>query len=141
MSVPVNYHAILVAAFASIVLGFLWYGPFFGKPWMKLMGITKESMQGAKKDMTKTYALMIVTTLLTAYILSHLTVFATTYMNTSGVAGGLSSGFWIWLGIAVPLIMDGQLWEKKPWKLFYINAGYRLASFLIMGAILAGWTM
>ncbi len=141
MDVPVNYLAVLLAAFVSIVLGFLWYGPFFGKPWMKLMGISKESMQSGQKGMAKTYALMIVTTLITAYVLSHVTTFGIAYFKTPGVSAGLSSGFWMWLGFAVPLIMDGQLWEKKPWKLFWINAGYRLVSFLLMGAILAGWTM
>lgn len=38
--VPVNYLAILVAAVLSMVLGFLWYGPLFGKEWTKLMGVT-----------------------------------------------------------------------------------------------------
>jgi hypothetical protein len=32
----VNFLAILAAAVANLLLGFLWYGPLFGKPWMKL---------------------------------------------------------------------------------------------------------
>ncbi|HLD39833.1 MAG TPA: DUF1761 family protein, partial [Candidatus Nanoarchaeia archaeon] len=33
-----NYLAVLVAAIAAYVVGFLWYGPVFGKKWMALMG-------------------------------------------------------------------------------------------------------
>lgn len=103
------------------------------------MGITEEAMKKGGEGMGKTYALMILGSFLTAYVLSHLTTFAIAYFKTPGTAAGLSSGFWIWLGIVAPLIMDGQLWEKKPWKLFWINASYRLVSFLLMGAILATW--
>src|SRR6266498_2968533 len=41
-----NYWAILVAVAATMVLGFLWYGPIFGKAWMKEMGIPA----GSKPD-------------------------------------------------------------------------------------------
>lgn len=137
---PVNALAVLVAAASAIVLGFLWYGPFFGTPWMKIMGFTKDDMQKAMKNGAgKTYALMIVASLVTAYVLSHLISFSAAYMQTSGVTVGLSTAFWVWLGFSVPVLMDAQLWEGKTWKLFWINASYRLASLLVMGAILAGW--
>ena len=36
MGVEVNYISILLAAVASMALGFLWYGPYvLGKQWMK----------------------------------------------------------------------------------------------------------
>ena len=50
MNVEINYLAVLVAGVAAVAVGFLWYGPLlFAKPWMKLMGHTKETMEGAKK--------------------------------------------------------------------------------------------
>jgi hypothetical protein len=140
MNVAINYLAVLVAAIASIVLGFLWYGPFFGKPWMKIMGFTKESISKTKQsEMMKSYALMAVTTLIMAYVLAHTTEFAMAYTRTYGVTGGLMSGFWNWLGFMMPLHMHDQLWGGKPWKLFLITAGYSLVSMLMMGAILATW--
>ena len=33
--VEINYLAVLVAAIASMALGFLWYGPLFGNQWKK----------------------------------------------------------------------------------------------------------
>ena len=34
----VNWLAIIIAAVANMVIGFLWYGPVFGKSWMTLSG-------------------------------------------------------------------------------------------------------
>ena len=40
MDLPINLAAVLAAALAAFVLGFLWHGPLFGKLWMRLMGFT-----------------------------------------------------------------------------------------------------
>ncbi|QQR60836.1 DUF1761 domain-containing protein [Candidatus Uhrbacteria bacterium] len=140
MTFTPNYLAILVAAISTVVLGFLWYGPLFGKPWMKLMGIDPSKMsKEAMKGMNKTYALMSIGSLVLAYVLSFTTEFAMTYTQTFGWVGGVMSGFWTWLGFFAPVQMDEQLWGNKPWKLYFINTGYRLVSLIIMGVILAVW--
>ena len=140
MTPVINYLAVLVAAIASIVIGFVWYGPLFGKPWMKIMGMSKESMDKTKqKEMMKSYLLMTIGSLVTAYVLAHTTEFAMAYTRTYGVTGGLMSGFWTWLGFMAPLHMHDQLWGGKPWKLFMITAGYSLVNMLVMGMILATW--
>ncbi|MBI4138832.1 DUF1761 domain-containing protein [Candidatus Uhrbacteria bacterium] len=140
MAPPINYLAVLVAASASMVLGFVWYGPLFGKPWMAIMGYTKETAEKMKqKGMEKTYALMTLGSLVMAYVLAHSTEFAMTYTKTYGVAGGLMSGFWNWLGFIAPILIGSQLWEGKPWKLFLITGGYYLVSLMGMGVILAVW--
>ena len=43
--IPVNYWAVLVAALFTFVLGFLWYGPLFGRTWLRLVGLNPESMK------------------------------------------------------------------------------------------------
>lgn len=137
---PLNYAAVLAAAICSVVLGFLWYGPIFGKPWMKLMGFTAADMEKAKaKGMTQNYVLMALGSLVMAYVLSHALVFASTYLKSSGIEAGIMSGFWNWLGFIVPVVMGDQLWGGKSWKLFPITAGYYLVSLCLMGVILATW--
>lgn len=143
--VPINYAAVVAAAVSNIVLGSLWYGPFFGKPWMQLMGYTPEKMEAMKKDpkgkakMQKSYALAFVGALLMAYVMAHSMVFAEAYLNTSGVASGLTGGFWNWLGFVVPVTLGTVLWEMKPWKLWWINASYYLLSLCVMGVIFSLW--
>lgn len=136
--VPINYVAVLVAALASIVLGFAWYGPLFGKQWMAMMGFTKESIDAAKKKgMAKTYVLMAVGSLVMAYVLAHALVFASAYTKTVGVSAGLMVGFWNWLGFVMPVKMGDQLWGGKPWMLLVLDGGYYLVSLCAMGVILA----
>ena len=45
----VNILAVVVVSIVSMVLGMLWYGPFFGKQWMSLMKLTKLDMEKSKK--------------------------------------------------------------------------------------------
>lgn len=49
--VTVNYWAILAAAVASFVLGWIWHSPFlFGKMYMKLSNMDKKKAEGHKKS-------------------------------------------------------------------------------------------
>lgn len=138
MAQPViNYLAVLAAAVASIVLGFLWYGPLFGKTWTQLMGFDKKKMeQMKKKGMPKqTWALMIVGTLVTSYVLAHFV----DYLDAINIAGALQAAFWLWLGFIAPVQLGMVLWENKPWKLYVINVAYYLVNLGVMASILALW--
>jgi hypothetical protein len=138
--VPVNYLAVVVAAVVNMVLGFLWYGPVFGKQWMALSGFSQADKEKAKaKGMNKEYTLMTVGSLVMAYVLSHSLVFASTYTETAGVAAGVMVGFWSWLGFVAPVTISSVLWDGKPWKLWFLNAGYYLVGLVVMGVILALW--
>ena len=138
--VPVNYLAVLVAAVLSMVLGFLWYGPLFGKPWMKLMGWTKESMKGMKQsEMMKMHGLQFVGSLLMAFVLAHSLIFAATYLKVRGTSAGLQTGFWNWLGFVAPVTVGSVLWEGKSWKLWLLNNAYYLVTLSSMGILLSLW--
>lgn len=137
----INYLAVLVAAIAAVVLGGIWYGPVFGKLWITLMGWTpKEIEEAKKKGMGKSYALTALGALVMAYVLAHFVVgWAMATIAQSAVFIGLQTGFWLWLGIVLPVLLSSVLWEKKSWKLYLLNVGYWLAVLLTMGAILGGW--
>ena len=135
--IPVNYLAVLVAGVASMAVGFLWYGKMlFGKPWMKLMGYTKEPTKEEKKKMGKTYMISFVFTLFTAYVLTHVMTFSQSFYGYTPVMTGLSSGFWMWFGFVMPVQATDVLFGGKKWKLFGINTGYQLASLLVVGVVL-----
>ncbi len=142
--IEVNWLAIVVAAVAAFVIGFIWHGPLFGKTWARLVGIDISPEAIAKfkaegKGMTKSYVLTIVGSLITAYVLSHFITMAGNYFDEMSVGRGLSTAFCAWLAFVAPVTLSRVLWEGKTWKLWFINAGYYLVTFLVMGAILAGW--
>jgi hypothetical protein len=138
--VLINYLAVFVASITSMVIGFLWYGPVFGKLWIKLSGFSKEDVEKAKKKgMAKEYILMFAGSFVMSYVLAHSLVFASAYLKASGVSSGLMTGFWNWLGFVAPVTLGAVLWEGKSWKLWILNNGYYLVTLSVMGLVLSTW--
>lgn len=132
----VNFIAIIGAAVVSVIVGSLWYGPVFGKQWVAEMGWSEEEMKkGKEKSMNKAYTLTIIASLVSAFVLGQIIV----QTGTLGALDGAMVGFWAWLGFGVPLFLSNVLWEGKSWKMFQINAGYQVITWVIMGAVLGAW--
>jgi hypothetical protein len=140
LDIPLNFVTVVVAAAVSFALGFLWYGPLFGKTWMHLSGISKQQMEKAKnKNMTGIFALSAFGSFVMAFVLMHSLTFASTYLHLSGFNAGLQVAFWNWIGFIAPVTMGSVLWEGKSWKLWILNNGFWLISLSVMGGILAVW--
>lgn len=135
--VPVNYLAIVAAAIAAMIIGWLWYGPVFGKTWMRLMGWT--SIPKVNLSPATAYGLGFVGALVQAFVLAHALVFASAYLEVTGISAGLQGAFWNWLGFVAPVTMGMWLWEGKSWKLWVLTAAYYLVTLSAMGMILSLW--
>ncbi len=131
----VNFLAILVAAIANMVIGFVWYGPLLGKQWMKLSGRTKESMVKEKKDMPMVMGSMFVGALVMVYILALFVKYA----GATTLEIGAKVGFLAWLGFVATTMLQDVLYEKKNRQLAGINLGFNLVALVIAGAIIAVW--
>lgn len=135
MDFEINLWAVLGAAAASFVVGFLWYGPVFGKVWMKLSGMSTEKMKSAKLSPAVSMALGFVSSLVTAYVLAH-------FVQLAGVfdLGGVwQLSFWIWLGFFAAVMAGSVLWEGKPVKLYLLNIAYYLVNLFVMAWVLVRW--
>ena len=142
VQVPINYWAVLVSGIAAMALGFLFFGPVFGKLYSSLMGFN--SLDPAKraemmKGMTKSYVITFIGALVTAWVLDHAIIYAGTYMHWSGLSAGLVTGFMSWLGFQATMSLGTVLWDNKPWKLYFLSNGHNLIQLLLMGAILGTW--
>lgn len=140
--VPINYLAVLLSAIVAMVIGFLWYGPLFGKKWSELMGwgpMTPEKMAEMQKKARPAYVITFVGALVMAYVLAHSIVFAGAFLNVTGVSAGLQAAFWSWLGFVAPVTIGTVLWDGKPWMLWVINASYYFVLLLAMGIVLGFW--
>ena len=135
--ISVNLYAVLAAAAANMVLGSLWYGPLFGKAWMKSMGWDPNKVidEKMKKEGQKSMALMVPVSLLAAYVLAHFVDYTVSVTWSEGA----QTGFWLWLGFQVTLITQYVVFEGKSKRSAVINAGYQLVGLMMMGAILAVW--
>ena len=135
----VNLWSVLVAAIATMVVGFLWYSPLlFARPWMVAMGYDPEDkakMQEMQKNAGKSYAISFVASLVSAFVLGK--VIDVTTVNTA--LYGMKVGFAIWLGFVTTVQLTAKLFGNQSTKLYLINTGYQLVCYLVMGAILAIW--
>jgi hypothetical protein len=130
---------VLVAAVATMVVGFVWYSPFlFAKPWTILMGYDpndKAKMDEMRKGAGKTYTLAFVASLASAFVLAKIIDVA----SVNSALYGMKVAFAVWLGFVTTVQLTGALFGRQPTKLYLINTGYQLVCYLVMGAILAVW--
>lgn len=131
----VNWIAIIISTVIAMAVGTFWYSPVgFGKQWMKLIGMTKEKMDGSKANMPVIYGAQIVASIVTAYVLSQIIAFA----GITDFIGGAIVGFWVWLGFVATVMLGGVLYEGRSLNLYWLNVGYQLVVFVLMGAVLGG---
>lgn len=135
----INLWSVLVAAVATMILGFLWYSPFlFARPWTVLMGYDpndKAKIEEMQKGAGKIYGVAFVASLVSAFVLAKIIDITT----VNSVLYGMKIGFAMWLGFVTTVQLTGVLFAKQPVKLYLINTGYQLVCYLAMGAILAVW--
>jgi len=135
----VNLWSVLVAAVATMILGFLWYSPLlFAKPWTLAMGYDlndKAKMDEMRKGAGKLYGITFVASLISAFVLAK--IIDVTTVNSA--LYGMKIGFAVWLGFVTTVQLTSTLFKKRPIKLYLIDTGYQLVCYLVMGAILAKW--
>ena len=134
--VHVNYLAVLVAAVAVFVLGWLWYSPLlFFKPWMRLRGMDPAvAMAGAKMPAGKLF-IELVRFLVLAFVIARFAA----RLGVSGWMGAVHFGLFLWIGFPVILLTGSLLWENIPWKVAAIHAGDWLVKMLVIPIIVSLW--
>lgn len=133
----VNYWAVLVSAIASMVIGSIWYGPLFGKLFMREMGMdqwSKEKQDKMKKSMGLSYFAQFIASLVMFYVVSGMVV----GFGKTTVGGGVLTGFIVWIGFVVPIKLGDAIWGGKK-TLFWLGIGNMLVTLLAVGAIIGTW--
>ena len=159
----INFKAIFVASFSSLIVGFIWYNPrVFGTIWMNETGMTEEKAR--QSSMLKVFGLTLVLSFMLAFIMP---TFVIHQFGALGMIGGPSEvekampsylaflsdygnvfrtykhgalhGSMIGLFVALPVIATNCLFEQKSFKYAAITSGYWIIVMTIMGAIICGW--
>ncbi|MEK7184184.1 MAG: DUF1761 domain-containing protein [Patescibacteria group bacterium] len=135
MDVPIYYLAVFLAAVSSLAVGAAWYSEaLFGKPWKKALGV-KEG--GDKSELGMAIGGSFVLALVTAYVLAHTIEFSHNYFHYSYLQTGLSTAFFLWLGMQMTSAVTHSLFEGSSKVVLKIRLGHDLVSLLLMGLIIA----
>ncbi len=135
----INVLAVLVAALAAFIIGFLWHGPLFGKQWFALMEIPQSKIDEMQaKGMGPMIPNMIgglVQQIIVALVVSYL-------VNALGIAdagGAILLALVLWFGFIAAIHLNMVLWENRKLSLYLFNIAYHLATLVAVTLIVTLW--
>jgi len=132
-----NILAIVLAAVATFVIGFIFHSPPLGNIWMRLANIHPTGNE-KMSDMIPNMLWNLLVNLTTAAVMSMLfwIIFSSPLMGEATWYKGAIWGAWIWLGFIVTSSAIGVIWMKQSFKLWLFECVASLVAFAVMGIIL-----
>lgn len=128
----INWLAVIVGAIVFYFFGYLWYGLLFMKQWTALEGphLTQTAASGSGP---------LVVSAVVALILSFGVAVALSHDDNRTAAHGAQFGLFFGIFFLASLMLQGNMYEGKPWQLWAINAGYAVVGLVILGLIHGAW--
>lgn len=127
----VHWLAVLAATVINMFVGFLWYGPLFGKQWLRMTGKTMDEMDSDP--------MMYVYTGLAALVSSYVLALLVGASGASGLAAGAVVGIVVWLGIGATGTLVYTTFQGPPKSVWLLHGLYQLVVFAVNGALFASW--
>ena len=127
----VNWIAVVVAAVASMALGFVWYMAL-GNQWMGALGKTREQIM-ASGNQAAPFIIAFLMQLIMAYSLA---LFTPKLMGSTTLVNGLIVGFHVWLGFVITSMIINHRYQGSKWSLTLIDGGYLLGVLLVQGLVI-----
>jgi hypothetical protein len=129
----INVWAVLVAAIAICMLGFIIYGVVFsGDAWIAMSGFTKDQIESVGATRMPYGAIM---PLVTAICLAVIFKIA----NITNVSDGVRMAFVVALGSALMARLYGWVYGVTGLDILMVDWAHLMAGHLVAGAIIAGW--
>ena len=129
MHFAVNWLAVVVAAVASMALGFGWYMALSAQ-WLKAIGKTRDQING--KDPTP-FIIGFIVQLVMAYFIA---VIVQALFGSVTVWNGVLAGAHMWVGFVITSMILNHRYQGAPWSLTLIDGGYLLGVLLVQGVVI-----
>lgn len=126
---PFSVLGAIVTGIASMVLGFIWYGPvLFAKTWAKEVGFTEEDLKGGSP-------VQYLLTFGGAIVMGAATSFLVLQLDITEPLQGVFLGLILGLGYVVTSFGSNYIFQKQKFKLYLIDAGYQVLNVVAAGLI------
>ena len=129
----INYLAVIVAAVAYLIIGWLWYSLLFGSAWMKAIGKTKEQVAAGASAVN--YILALIFGFVASYGIARILV----WTGGGTIRDGIMTGFVVSVCFVLATFFMNDTFEKRPTGLTIINGLYHIVSLIVAGIIIAAW--
>jgi hypothetical protein len=132
----INWLAVGVAAFATFMLGGVWYTALFGKVWQRLNGYSDEKLVEMRRHRPPP---VFFGTMIACYVVvSLLMAVMVGALEISSATSGAMLGCVVFV-LAVAVQVTGQIASDKPMKAMLIDLAYQAVYMPLTGAILGAW--
>ncbi len=128
-----NWWAVLAAMAINMFVGFLWYGPIFGKLWLRLIDKRAEEIQGGSNPLT--YLVPMLGAFLGALVLALLLA----NMRIVNPLFGAGWGALIWFAFGGVALLTTANFEERKLSVSFLFITYMLVVHLINGALFVIW--
>lgn len=126
-----NIWAALVGGIAYFMIGWLWYGPLFGKAWMQEQGMEEHPESPEPIVFVYSLILQIIAGISLALFIVALDINAA----LQGLYIGLAAG----AGFVLTTMGVNGIYNDMSIKLFVIDGGYHMVGFAVAGLIIGAW--
>lgn len=136
MEVQVNYLAVFLAAASSMMLSAIWYSQgVFGKKWARLANVKMDNKSNSG-HMAWLLGSMFIASLITAFILAHVSYLSAQFSDKDLMASALSTAIFLWLGFSAARMYIHDSFEGRRKKLTGLNVLHELSTFIVMAVVI-----
>jgi hypothetical protein len=129
-----NYFAIVVAAVASFMFGWLWYGVLLSRQWLDAVGKSEQEIKGGGGASPMPFVIAFVAQLIMAWMLAgvigHLGPGEVSFQN------GVIAAAFVWFGFVITTLTVNNAFQGAKRALTLIDGGHWLGVLLLQGAVI-----
>ena len=129
----VNWWAVLAATAINMLVGFLWYGPVFGKLWLRLMDKEREEISGGGSPLT--YLIPVVGAFISAAMLALIIGMLRLFTWWAGAGWGAA----IWFAFGGTGLLTTGVFEGRKQSLSWLFIAYMVLVHAGQGVMFALW--
>jgi hypothetical protein len=134
----INFWAVLVAWIINVVVGSVWYSPVgFGRRWSKLSGVNM--MKIPKDEANRAIAAVAVASFVQALVLAVVLHSLHVATSSTPLTNGLVTGLVLWFGLVAATTVGNNLYMRKSWKFWWLNASFFLVVMAVNSVLLTLW--
>lgn len=128
-SLRIDLLSVFIAAALYMVINFFWYSKWvFGEIWLRLSGLSAESMKSNKMAMVWGF--------LVALVIAYFIAFFEAALGVTTILDGMFVGFCLWAGFIATTQLSAVIWCNRSFQLFAIDTGAKLVSILAMSGVI-----
>ncbi len=131
LTLDVNWLAVIACAVANMVIGSVWYGPLFGKLWLKSIGKTKDDLKNPAPAMITSFIMSLIMAFSLAMLLKALGVDA--------LANGIILALLVGIGFVSTSHFTSDAFNSTNPVVTILYVLYTTISLVVMAIILVLW--